>query len=509
MKGLDIIIPLAGQSSRFNALSYYHKSLLPYRNKELLGHILDSIVKRFNDIRLIFVVGHKSDLIKNFVKDYFHVYTEIDYQFVLQEESYNGPLAALYYASKELEKDNVLVYLGDLVLKENSSIRLDSDFLGVQKVEDFKRWCLVDSDLVFYDKPNVRPPTDLALNGIYYFSDSQLFKSTTRSVIENNVPLIRDEYQISQMLQLYSEEKKFDLRIIDVVDLGNIDDYLELNDFKKTRSGNTIIPQEENIISKRSTNEKIIKEYYHLQMLSDLEILEVPKTLGIKNEDNHCSISLEHIAGTPLDFYYVFENFEEGKFKNIFIEVIARLRQIIDTHSFSMPSYDLHNILHSREQSNLIKYVDKLDDNSVLTHGDYHFGNMILGTDGRIISLDPSGRFTHNKYYDLGKLLHGAFYDYHIVKFNLYKISRDSITLYNDHIQTRKELFVGILEQFFNHKELWEAKIIAMILFKSMHQFHPKHEHKIIFEAIHQKLRAEIDEDNNSLISHKEYQLIL
>ena len=66
MKINTVIIPTAGTGSRMgNYTKNLNKALLPYKNKPVLSHIIDSFPK---DTKFIIPVGYLSDQIKDFCK---------------------------------------------------------------------------------------------------------------------------------------------------------------------------------------------------------------------------------------------------------------------------------------------------------------------------------------------------------------------------------------------------------------------------------------------------------
>ena len=503
----DIIIPLAGEGKRFLALREYHKSLLPLKGVEVLRHILDSLIDRFEAPRFVFVVNYYRERVEQFIGNYFLDHAEIEHVSVLQEKEYCGPLAAIYYSLEWIRSENVLIHLGDVVLPTETPAVFRDDFLGVQCVSDFARWCMVDKQMNFYDKPSERPPTNMALNGLYFFTDVGLMKDCTKRVIESERPLFGDEYQLSQMLSKYTCQHPMILLEIPVTDIGNVDDFLFLNSYKRSRSFN-VIKESWDTFTKASCSGKLIKEFYHARCLSDMGVLNIPRPITARVENGDVVISMENIRGTSVDYLYVFEDFDEVQFSKLFRDMISGLRFVIDKCQVDSVCQDLETVLFIRGYQDLERYVNGLTKTGVMSHGDYHLGNMIHAND-RFYLVDPSGRFIHIKYYDLAKLVHGVIYDYHLVKFNLYKWIDGGIEFYNDHLAEKKSLFMGILSDYFDQLELAEAKTIAMILFKTMQPLHENKEHVRIFEAIHRALRNEIDEGDFLIHGHKRYQLVL
>ncbi|MFH1325766.1 MAG: sugar phosphate nucleotidyltransferase [archaeon] len=490
---IDVIIPLAGKGTRFEALSHYHKSLLPYKNKTVLQHIIDSLKKSDYNLRFIFVVNHKKEKIVDFLKKNLR-----NDEFVIVEQTeINGPLGAIYACRNHI-KNPFLIHLGDMILKDNAQfLDFTSDFLGIQIVPDFSRWCMVDDNLNFYDKPITRPDTSKALSGLYFFKDKDFALECLNEVFEKEEPLIKTEYQFSQLLKKYVSRKKFKLLNFGVTDIGNIDDFLRINNFNMGRFFNSFQENEE-LFEKKSTDTKLITEYLHLKLLSEKNVykfIKIPGKLDLSFQNREIILQMEKVGGLPIDYIYIFKENELEYYERLFIILLSELRRVIDVFSYESEDYSLKNILYSRNLQNYLNYIDIIDKRSVISHGDYHLGNMLFDQN-KIYLVDPHGRVMNCKYYDLAKLLHSVIYDYNLVKFGLYNVN-NSVFLYNEHLRERKLMFIELLKKYFNEEEIKQAKIICMLLFKTMQPLHKDNkEHVEIFEKIHQRLKNEIDNNN-------------
>ena len=62
---LTIFIPTAGIGSRLDIITKsYNKSLLPFKNKPLISHIIDSFPQ---SSKFVIALGHKSDQVRQFL----------------------------------------------------------------------------------------------------------------------------------------------------------------------------------------------------------------------------------------------------------------------------------------------------------------------------------------------------------------------------------------------------------------------------------------------------------
>lgn len=479
---INVIVPLAGKGTRFKALSVYNKCLLPYQNKEVLLHIVDNLKSQI-DCNFIFVVNKEQESLMDFIT------ANIENSTICLQEELNGPLGAIQSAINcdyFQVWNNTLIFLGDMITFD----RLDftNDFLSVQKVGDYSRWCMIDKDMNFYDKPTIRPNTNLALSGLYYFTNSKYLQNIVNDTMQDEEPLIQNEYQLSQMLKKYAKLKPFNLFEHNIIDIGTIDDFLRITKFKNCRDFHSLIETPTTIIKAARTS-KLINESLHLELLG-----KIGWTVPNINSSSIFELKLEKLNAKTFEHDFIFEDKQLEYFEKSFDNIIVNLKnkQIF----LEDVNKTFESTLISRKLSYLTSYLKMIDSRNVITHGDYHLGNIFLIND-LVYIIDPSGRNCEVKNYDVAKLLHSIIYDYNLVKFNLYKINKDeSIYLYNKHLLDKKRIFLHLLHQYYSKQDIKEAKIICMILFKSMQTLHSNEEHKLIFEKIHLKLKNEIDNDD-------------
>ena len=105
------VIPVAGVGSRLRPHTFtLPKVLLNVAGKPMLGHILDTVIGA-GVTEATFVVGHMSDLIRQFVRT---AYPDLRADFVEQEEQ-QGLGHAIYVARASLSEEPVLIILGDTI----------------------------------------------------------------------------------------------------------------------------------------------------------------------------------------------------------------------------------------------------------------------------------------------------------------------------------------------------------------------------------------------------------
>ena len=79
------------------------------------------------------------------------------------------------------EEKNLTVMLSD-ALYDFDILEMPNDSVSAMDVSDYSRWCMVDENIVFYD--NRKPPTNLALSGIYRFSNPKIFMKLQKTILK-------------------------------------------------------------------------------------------------------------------------------------------------------------------------------------------------------------------------------------------------------------------------------------------------------------------------------------
>jgi glucose-1-phosphate thymidylyltransferase len=202
-KGLfvKVIIPVAGIGTRLRPHTHTApKALLYVAGKPLLGHILDSL-KDIKFEEITFIIGFLGEQIVDYVtKNY-----DFNARFVEQKELH-GLGYAINLGIEENETDDILVLLGDTIIETDwdAFIGQDKNLLGVRQVKDPRRFGVaeVEGDRItrLWEKPE-KPPSNLALVGIYYIRDTQLLKKSLEELIRADIKT-RNEYQVTDAFQI-------------------------------------------------------------------------------------------------------------------------------------------------------------------------------------------------------------------------------------------------------------------------------------------------------------------
>ena len=522
-EGVRVIIPAAGKGIRFRELGkQYPKAILPYKNRPILVHNIERILKISDVSEIVVTVGHQSEKIERCLNLYFP--NELKSKKLLtianqDIDGINGPAVSILNGilAGDREFDRLLVVLGDLYLENDfPEFEPNSSFVGVQDVTDFARWCLVRSENSFVteiiDKPINDPHTPTALNGIYYFHDGKLVSDLAKSAVRQLKGTAGRDAEISSFLLPYCQQYRVKINHdISLRDFGTLEEYLINRDVTPHRTFNTISMPTPNIVKKstvvRNQAPKIIKEALWFQTIPEELKLFTPRlinyTLADPEENDFPSYTLERILLPTLREIFVFLESDS----NYWLSIFEDLKQTITR--FQSTSHDLGSVfwldvadLSRRRFSELPKEFRSVDYSAELPsaipsscppdsifHGDMTLSNIFHDErNGNIKLIDPSGPLIGNTLYDLAKLMSCFFYNYDFIDAEMYAILPTGSFLYNDGKEAVGKLFDEFLRswmgeeitnfvhylsslQFLNMIPLHSHNPINQQLFFEMHQF--------------------------------------
>ncbi|MEO0098926.1 MAG: sugar phosphate nucleotidyltransferase, partial [candidate division WOR-3 bacterium] len=248
---LHIIIPAAGEGRRLKPLTHTTpKSLLAVAGKPIIGHIIERITD-LNPERVVVVIGsNQGGLVEKYLTETFHLPF-----FFAKQENPLGLGDAVYRAKDYVAEDaSCLIILGDTILDMNfSEFIKEENLVGVKRVENPRRFGIVElRDGVIariVEKPQ-EPKSDLAIVGVYYFTESAPLFRALQTIIEKNIKT-KGEYQLSDALELLIEEGLI-LKAQPVeywLDCGTPEALIETNryllqsnNYYQERKGSVIIP---------------------------------------------------------------------------------------------------------------------------------------------------------------------------------------------------------------------------------------------------------------------------
>ena len=204
--GLRVIIPVAGVGTRLRPHTHTApKVMLQVAGKPMIGHILDELAQ-YDVSEITLVVGHLGDAICNYVTKVYN----FKFSFVTQTELMG--LGHAIWMTRDLYRDTtdpLLVILGDTIFDADfkTIIGSDSNWIGVKEVDDPRRFGIVELDdgkiRAMVEKPE-NPATNLAIVGIYYFTDGRMLFQCLDEIVSAGRKT-KGEYQLTDALQMMLE----------------------------------------------------------------------------------------------------------------------------------------------------------------------------------------------------------------------------------------------------------------------------------------------------------------
>lgn len=432
-----VIIPAAGSATRLRPISNsMSKAMVPVAGKPILAHILSAIRDRVDTV--VVVYGQNED-IPTFLENK-------DYGFELKlvrqnREILDGPLGAIACGAKAVtveDGDTITVWLGDTLITDQQEV--DSLFHRREKalctvvsspVADFSRWCMVSNtnEVVYYDKPKFRPPTNRALIGVYQFRGESFASKLQHSVAQS----ASDHMEISSLLNLYTHDTHVTLvkSWLDCGDLPSLHaaNAALIND--KSRAHNTVKITGQ-VITKGLSNDNEVSWYKAVQ--NDYAVRNItPQYLG-ENEDG--TFNLELCSGNTLQDMVVYDNVRADCWDFIIKTVVSAYKS-----AFNKPCEDQSFDPHHMFRWNVMKRFNKIPnlpyeayeflndtyellENYTLTeysiiHGDFHFGNILYDAScNKVKVIDPRGEWNGikttagNTLYDFAKFYQSIYAEY-------------------------------------------------------------------------------------------------
>ena len=236
---MKAIIPVAGIGTRLRPHTHtVPKALVQVAGKPILGHILDELVPL--DVRdIVLVTGYMGERVRSYMEE---AYPDLNVCYIHQEER-QGLGHAIYLTKDCVGDEPVLIVLGDTVVTADYSALLSAGrtLIGVKDVDDPTRFGVVEVDdgrvTGLVEKPDV-PPSNLAIVGLYYVTDSKAMFDALAEIIDHGITT-KGEDQVTDALRVMLESgaEMGTFEVEGWYDCGLPDTLLETNRFLLERSG--------------------------------------------------------------------------------------------------------------------------------------------------------------------------------------------------------------------------------------------------------------------------------
>lgn len=200
------IIPVAGIGTRMRPHTHTQpKVLLQVADKPMLDHIIDSLVEAGVD-GLTLIIGHLGDRIEDHVR---RRYGNLRLEFIEQQEMLGLGHAIWLAKDIHLHDERLLIILGDTIVQMDFKKYLGQrcSSLAVKEVEDARRFGVVELDgnrITRLVEKAERPPSNLAIVGVYLINSPRLLFDGLDHIINNNVRT-KNEFQLTDALQYMIE----------------------------------------------------------------------------------------------------------------------------------------------------------------------------------------------------------------------------------------------------------------------------------------------------------------
>jgi glucose-1-phosphate thymidylyltransferase len=197
---VKVIVPVAGYGSRLRPHTFSTaKALLHVAGQPILAHVLAPIIP-LKPEEVIFVIGFRGEEIQEYVE---HNYS-FPSKFVRQDKLL-GLGYAVYLGLRAIQDGEVLVLLGDTIIETDLSdfIQMKASVLGVRQVSDPNRFGIVEirnGQIIGLEEKPLKPKTNLAIVGLYYFNNSQSLRKVLNEHVESGMKT-RGEIQFTDALQ--------------------------------------------------------------------------------------------------------------------------------------------------------------------------------------------------------------------------------------------------------------------------------------------------------------------
>ena len=481
------IIPAAGKGMRFKELGkHYSKTILPYKEKPILIHQIEWLERQgCKEIRV--VLNHQEETVQEILEFYNKNVT------IKRQEERNGLAGAVYVAIEQTDADDYLILLGDLVITEDiHSSFFEGNAISVQEVQEYSRWCMVKNEgngvLKFFDKPQDRPDTNLAVSGVYFITQESNLGVNLQQHLSNPENKIAGEYQISTVLQWIADNDGMHTMKLNLIDFGTLEEYLENRSVKNSRSFNDIEASGPFIIkSSEEAREKLIAEYNWFINLPDEIKVCTPRIFSRELFASHTWYKMEKILAPSLREIYLFLDSSEETWDCIFESIFCTLSTM---ERFGQKNLFMRSVVQKTKsrvkdidvpvQNKLVNhFIEELEQQTqkfsrpALMHGDFCFSNLFYDFQSSTIKMiDPRGELFGDHYYEVAKIMHSVMYDYDFVDAELYVKDGNSYKIYNNGKTQIKELFLKKINKYYQTEEIQYIRLICASLFLSMIPLH-------------------------------------
>lgn len=439
-----VIIPAAGLASRLRPMSNStSKAMISVNGKPIISYIIDQIKDHTDDIKIVY--GQSDDIVHYCKK----AYPDLPIEFHKQHDP-DGPLGAVYEAIRKVNNRFVefdrelIIWLGDTIVTDYDFSQHRNEVV-YSEVHDWERWCLIDKDGKLHDKPQYNPGTKRALVGIYKFAKYFEAINIIRYIRREENPSINCEYQISQLLEKYSQ-----MHQVPTNEWYDCGDFPSLYD-SRARLLNKL-SREDNVITADPFSGTITKSgdrcINEIAWYRNIPKHVKPFVPAVYNDVYPNEYTMELCPGSTLQDILVYENLKDDTIEYMLSKVFEAKkycfemdvlnhdnalyetarhemwigknidRLVLDKSYAQFHKRDVERLVDMLEMSTFKQGIDKNIASTVI-HGDLHFGNILFDFNtGKVKFIDPRGSWGKTATtmgdveYDYAKLYQSVFCEY-------------------------------------------------------------------------------------------------
>ena len=482
-----VVIPTAGLGSRMGHLTEnLNKSLLPYKNKPVISHIIDQFPK---DTRFIIPVGHFSDQVIDFLT---LSYSDRQFEFVTIDDYSSNNSGPGYTFTKCINKiDAPFWYIPcDTYFDEIIDNVPDIDTVFVKKVpieqsSMYTMFKIDDNKIVDMTFKQMQDQQWSALTGVMYIHDWQAF---INRLLNQSSPEI-----------VWAISNGTNVKPLDTwLDFGNYNIYLEA--LNKSQLYNFSKSDEITYIC----NGKVLK-WYNDRAVAEKKLKKINnhRNLIPSNCQQHGQwLAYDYVLGdvvytnhTQQILMSLLAWLDNSVWNTIDIDIsnssmlfyktktIQRINKFLEKY----PNIEHASMINGRKVKHWEYYISSIDWDLItkinlpsFIHGDLHFDNIIMNKEFEFKIIDWRHEFADlvelgDIYYDLAKLIGGFIINYSKIKQNnfTYTINDGIVILDVPCIKDYRE-YIRIVKEFIESKG-WnydKVKLLVPIIFWNMSPLH-------------------------------------
>lgn len=479
------IIPAAGSATRFKELGkQYAKTVLPYKGIPIIVHIVRQLQEAIQPDLIRVVYSNEEH--KKQIQESLSLYN-LSVEFVAVGKGRQGPARSILSGipATVTNRDSIYVHLSDFVASQPEVLKMPEDRIAVFHVDDPSRWCMAETQermviSKFIDKPKTEVNTNLAVAGLYSFSDAKLFRDCGMAVSNDK----QGEFNISEIMEEYMKViplRTFPLSQSSLIDFGTIEEYIQNRGISKARNFNIVTDLGHSVEKSSSENpEKVIAEATWMTIAPYSMERYSPRVYEIDHQQG--KMRMEKVKSTNLRDLYLYLDRSEQTWTEVFTSVQGFMVSCRDIRTRGNSFWEMiiaKTIDRASKNTDAQSFITKLSsairksrfyNEKTYYHGDLHFANMFYCFTYKDLKLiDPRGEFQGHWFYDLAKLNHSVNGKYDWIDSQLYS----DTGIYDRGTEGVKAAFKKLVDSFqLMEEELVLLDMLTASLFLSMIPLH-------------------------------------